>query len=710
MPSRAQTAAISGVFPALLSLLVAFPAAAEPLSDSVPPAPTAPTEIPPAAPPPSAAPVEVRVQGEPGAQRHSASEVVRGRAVLGAAPHHTASDLLLVCPGVFLTQHSGEGKAHQIFYRGFDAQHGQDLEIWAGGAPVNDVSNLHGQGYADLHFLMPEIVKSIRCTPGSYDPRQGDFAVAGSLELKLGYDRPGATAKVSAGSYGARRYFLGYNPPGGSDETFAAAELYQSDGFGPSRAARRGSAVAQGLFALTPELSLRVLGSVYASRFDSAGVLRLDDIESGAVDRFATYDPRQGGDSSRSQLVAELRDSSARQSFAITPYVVRRSMRLRQNFTGYLLDPANGDSVQQLNDTTTFGVQAKVRHPLNLFSKRDGLELGFFGRADYIRQTQLRLAAVDDAVTREDVNARVRAANVGAYWEAALQPLPQLGVRGGLRFDGLAYSAEDRGGKAAGQARGSQGAHVGAKGTVEYRPLDWLSALGSYGDGFRSPQARSLAEGEKTPFTKVRSYELGLRFKDGAGTTGSLAAFQTLLDEDLAFDAATARSERVPGTRRTGFAAELTALPAPWFASSVSFTYTRAEFRKSGQGYAAGDLLPFVPAYVLRSDSSLSRTLGALWGRALEGRLGWSLTYLGRRPLPFAQLGHDVFLVDATAALKVSRVELSLDVFNLLDAAWYDGEFAYASSFGGRSASLVPLRHVSVGAPRSLMLSLQLSI
>jgi iron complex outermembrane recepter protein len=700
MPGRALMTAFSGLFPALLAL-VATPAAAEPVKDSVPHAPLAPTET---------APVEISVKGEPAAQRHAASEVVRGRAVLSAAPHRTASDLLVVCPGVFLTQHSGEGKAHQIFYRGFDAEHGQDLEIWAGGAPVNDVSNLHGQGYADLHFLMPEVVKSIRCTPGSYDPRQGDFAVAGSLELKLGFDQPGATAKASTGSFGTRRYFLGYSPPGGSDETFAAAEIYETDGFGPSRAARRGSAVAQGLFALTPDLSLRVMGSAYASRFDSAGVLRLDDIESGAVDRFATYDSRQGGDSSRTQLVVELRDSSERQSFSITPYVVRHTMRLRQNFTGFLADEANGDGVQQLNDATTFGLQAKVRHALGWFSPRDGLELGFFGRADYVKQSQLRLSAVDDAVTREDVNARVRAANVGAYWDAALQPLPQLGVRGGLRFDGLAYSAEDRGGRAAGQARGSQGAHVGAKATVEYRPLSWLSALASYGDGFRSPQARSLGEGEKTPFTSVRSYEIGLRFKDGFGTTGSLAAFQTLLSEDLAFDAGTARVERVPGTRRTGFAAEITALPAPWFASSVSFTYTRAEFRESGQGYAAGELLPYVPAYVLRSDSSLSRTLGEAWGRALDGRLGWSLTYLGRRPLPFAEMGHDVFLVDATAALKLSRAELSLEVFNLLDTRWYDGEFAYASNFGGRSASLVPLRHVSVGAPRSLMLSLQLSI
>ena len=86
----------------------------------------------------------------------SASETTLDRPLMEAAPHRTASDLLRLVPGLSITQHSGEGKAHQIFFRGFDAVHGQDLEIWAGGAPVNDVSNIHGQGYADLHFLMPE--------------------------------------------------------------------------------------------------------------------------------------------------------------------------------------------------------------------------------------------------------------------------------------------------------------------------------------------------------------------------------------------------------------------------------------------------------------------------------------------------------------------------------------------------------------------------
>lgn len=653
---------------------------------------------------------EIQVQAEPRAPRSSAGDIVREKRVLVAAPHHTAADLLFVCPGLYLTQHSGEGKAYQIYYRGFDAEHGQDLEIWAGGAPVNDVSNLHGQGYADLHFLMPEIVKEVRCTPGSYAPQQGDFAVAGSLDLRLGYDVPGLSAKVSAGSFGTRRYFLGYSPKSSDGGTFAAAELYQTDGFGPSRAARRASLVTQAELTLPGGIAARVQASTFAGRFDSAGVLRLRDVETETLDRFASYDPRQGGDSARSQIVVELRDGAHDSRWSLAPYFVRHGMRLRQNFTGFLLDHADGDSAQQLNDAVTVGATSKYHQPLELLSKRDSLELGFFARADWIRQSQLRLSSIDDSLLREEVDARVRAVDVGGYVEASLQPLKVLTLRGGLRLDGLSYAAEEHAGNAAGQARASQGQHLGAKGTVEYRALPWLGLTASYGDGFRSPQARSLAEGEKTPFTSVHSYEAGVRVRDSQNTSASLALFQTLTSEDAAFDPATTRLERVPGTRRTGLSAELTSLPTSWFTSSLSLTHTRAEFRESGQGYVAGDLLPFVPSWVIRSDSAVTPELGSVFGQTVTGRLGWGLTFLGHRPLPYGEVGHDVFLIDAVAGARVERFELSLELFNLLDAHWYDGELAYPSSFGGQGASLIPLRHVTVGAPRSILLSLAASI
>jgi hypothetical protein len=578
---------------------------------------------------------------------------------------------------------------------------------------VNDVSNIHGQGYADLHFVMPEVVRQIRAEPGTYDPRQGDFAVAGSIHLDLGYDEPGFTAKATAGQFGTRRYFLAYRPNDAPETTFAAFEAYASDGFGPSRASRRTSAIGQTTYELGRGVSARLLATGYAARYDSAGVLRLSDIDEDKVDRFATYDPKQGGSATRASVGVDVGRSDDTSKWTIAPYLVLHSMRLRQDFTGFLPDSANndpsgesGNSEQQLNDATTVGMNASYRKDFRLFSTNASAEMGVSARNDWIDQSQRRLSILTDQTTLDEVGAKVRATDVAGYVDLDVRPLRRLHLRGGVRVDGLSYFSEDTGGSAKGEARSAQGAHLGKKATAEFLVTPELSAVASYGEGFRSPQARSLSEGQTTPFAEVESYEAGVRFRNAA-MKASLAGFQTLLSEDLAFDQSTARNVTTPSTRRTGVAAEFAALPAPWFVSSLSLTYTRAEFRASGHGYGEGDLVPYAPETVVRSDLAYMPVLGHVLNRTLEGRLGASTTFLGDRPLPFGEFGHDVFLVDARAALRLKEVELSLDVFNLLDANWYDGEFVYASNFTqGAAPTLVPQRHVSVGAPRTVWLSL----
>jgi TonB family protein len=663
---------------------------------------------------------DVRVSGT--APPRSASEVVRGRDVILAAPHRTASDALSVVPGVFVTQHSGEGKAHQIFLRGFDAVHGQDLELWVGGIPINEVSNIHGQGYADLHFVMPEVIREVEARPGTYDPKQGDFAVAGSIRMKLGYPERGATVKGTVGSFGTKRLLFAYRPKDANEETFAAAEVYSTDGFGPNRAARRASAIAQATHDFDNGLALRVLASTYSGRYDAAGVLPAADIESGRVERFATLDPKQGGYSTRNQLLIELHKDDDGGRWAVAPFVVFRTLHLRQNFTGYFLDTQRGgkdrlesDNTQQINESITAGATASYRKGVKLLSSRDAIEIGVYGRHDIIEQSQRRLSDLNDVPTSTLVDAAVRGTNVAAYADTALHPIQRLALRGGIRVDGLSYAAEDRvnaqGVLGPAQARATQGAHFGKKLSVDYAVLPRTHVIACYGDGFRSPQARGLSNGERTFLTEVSSYELGLRYADGTRFAGSLAGFYTDLSEDLVFDPATARNERVPGTARKGIAAELTARANELFLLSSSATYTHAAFTAADTQYGKGDLLPYVPQLVLRTDAAAKKKLARVGSRDLEGRLGTGLEGLIGRPLPFGDTGQNVFLVDASAGLRLKEVELGLDVFNLFDAQWYDGQFVYASNFS-RAASppRVPFRHVTVGPPRTFFFSLTLYV
>ncbi len=70
-------------------------------------------------------------------------------------------------PGLFSVQHAGGGKAQQYFLRGFDADHGTDIAFSIDGAPINMVSHGHGQGFSDLHFIIPETVRIARRDQGT---------------------------------------------------------------------------------------------------------------------------------------------------------------------------------------------------------------------------------------------------------------------------------------------------------------------------------------------------------------------------------------------------------------------------------------------------------------------------------------------------------------------------------------------------------------
>ena len=67
-----------------------------------------------------------------------------------------------------MSQHQGGGKSEQYILRGFDADHGTDVALFVGGLPVNLRSRAHGQGHADLHFLIPETLKRVDVYKGPY--------------------------------------------------------------------------------------------------------------------------------------------------------------------------------------------------------------------------------------------------------------------------------------------------------------------------------------------------------------------------------------------------------------------------------------------------------------------------------------------------------------------------------------------------------------
>jgi len=678
-------------------------------------------------------PTEVHVSGNRVAPSRATSDFRIARATLTAAPHGSAADLLSTAPGVFVAHPEGEAIAQRVYLRGFDADHGQDVEFKVAGIPMNQPSHLHGQGYADLNLIIPETVRSLRVIEGVYDPHQADFAVAGSVEYDLGVEERRSRVKLSAGSFGTRRLLALWAPEGQAQETFGAGVFRQTNGFGEgTRGASSGGVLGQYKLSLPGDISLLMHLGGYAARANVAGVLRRDDVASGRVDFYDAYgDPSaraQSAGTSRLQagLTFEHRGSGGAHT-TLSAFTYLASFRSRLNFTGYMersrFNPewvGRGDLIEQANDDWGLGGAFSHRGPRLDLGRwlQAQIELGADVRTHRIQQAQNLLRAPQNETWDQRDDAAVKQTDVGIYGDASLRIGDKVNLRGGARADLLFFDVDDKLGNfipafakathLVGFRRTAAGIAFGPRGTLDVNPWPWLRLSASYGEGYRSPQARQLEEGEQAPFAKVRSYEAGALLRHGDRLSLSAVAYQTALSYDLAFDP----SERIGPTTRRGLVGYLVANPTAWLSSALSATFVHATLdsppvptpESPSPPYVTGQTLPYVPPLVVRNDLAVVFAQGEVGGQPVSWKLGYGTTFLSSRPLPYSQFSPALFLVDGTVAMRRDWLELTLDVTNVFDARYADTEYAFVSNWLSTPIpSRVPARHVAAGAPRTLL-------
>jgi hypothetical protein len=120
---------------------------------------------------------------------------------LNARPVTRPGELLEAAPGLAVVMHADGGKANQYYLRGYNLDHGTDLAIFVDDMPINLPSHVHGQGYADLQWLIPETVSGLNIRNGPYFADVGDFATAGSLFINLRDAVAKSLAAVTLGSF-----------------------------------------------------------------------------------------------------------------------------------------------------------------------------------------------------------------------------------------------------------------------------------------------------------------------------------------------------------------------------------------------------------------------------------------------------------------------------------------------------------------------------
>jgi hypothetical protein len=632
----------------------------------------------------------------------SATEGATGRVDLERRPILRSGEVVETVPGVIATQHSGGGKANQFFLRGFNLDHGTDLRISLEDVPVNLPTHGHGQGYADLSFVIPELVEAVSFRKGPYSADTGDFSSAGAVRIEYARDLADGVAELSAGSFGFRRALVADSFALAGGKLLGALEAATDDGpftrpddyekVNGLLRYRRGDA--------SRGYTLTFMG--YDGSWRSSDQIPLRAVEQGLVGRFGLLDPDLGGDSSRASLSADWHRAQGQRWTRASAFVLHYDLELLSNFTYFLDDPEAGDQFRQHDDRIVAG--ARWEEERRLAHRDRSFDLGYGG--------ELRHDAIDNGLDRTvggETRAAVRDDDVdqllaGAWGEVRLRPAPWLRIRAGLRADTL--QADVRSSLPANSGERSD-TLVSPKLSLAFGPFRKTELYLDLGSGFHSNDARGATvridpvTGEPALpvdlLVRSRGADVGVRTTAIPGLNLAVSAFLLELDSELVFIGDAGGTEASRTSRRTGVELASFYRPRPWLAFDLDAAWTDARFTELDP---AGAEIP----------GAIEEAYAA--GVSVEGRSRWKGSlrwrYFGPRPLTEdgAVRSRSTSLTNLRLTYTFANgLELTLDTFNVLDRRDNDIEYFYASRLPGEPLGGVEDIHFHPLVRRTVRLS-----
>ncbi len=669
---------------------------------------------------------EARVEGERPFTAASATTVHDRDFLL--RPRFTPEDILRVVPGLVLAQHQGGGKADQLFLRGFDADHGTDVAVSIDGVPVNLPSHAHGQGYADLHFLIPEAIERLDIRKGPYFADLGDFDTAGAVNLVTRSKFEHSSVSAMAGVFptlsgqrtdGTARWFSGYRmlgiaAPGGDLSPYFAAEVYGTGGpFLHSENLERYNLFAKATAQLSPSSQFSLLAMAYSSSWHGSGQIPARAVDSGAIDRFGAIDPSEGGVAQRQQVIASLvTRPDARSKFSATLSAIHSDLALFSDFTFFAADPVHGDEIEQ--DDHRVVLYGALR-----YERSDGFLLSTIGaqyRADlsdvalWRVQQRARLAQCLQ-VANPCVSTSDRQVDAAAYVQEDLRPVPWLRVVLGLRSDTFHFNVQGLGGDPA-----AQHSILSPKASVVLSPASSLDLYLNFGSGFHSNDARSAVEtGGAGALPRALGYEVGARTRLLDGRVELSAALWRLdLESELLWNGDTGGTAASGATRRVGLDFEGRWQVLDWLYADLDVSLATSRYKAdSGNGEAVALAPPRIVTGGLTAQHP-SGLRASLRARHIGTRPATQLTSADGVPPCTPSLGPDdrCYLVaesytvfDAALAWSMRHWTTTLIAQNLSNAHYREAQFGNVSRLAGEPHAVQDI-HYTPGNPLGVQLAL----
>lgn len=617
----------------------------------------------------------------------SASEGTVTAKQIADRPLLRPAEVMETVPGMVVTQHSGDGKANQYFLRGFNLDHGSDFASHVNGAPVNNITHAHGQGYMDLNFLIPELVGNLRYRKGVYAAEDGDLVVTGSARIEYARTLPAPFVDVTLGEHDYRRALAaGSKTVNDHINLLGAVEFTGNNGpwVQPEHLDKQ-----NGVFRLssgTAATGYALTALAYDADWTATEHVPERAILDGEIDRFGTLAPTDGGRTHRYQLTGEWADTDDAGALRASAYLVDYGLNLFSTPSGRL-DGQHEQADQrtmsggQLSRAWFLGAQWKdTEATLGAQYRHDDIgRLGLYTTVDRVRMATVR----QDQATEN---------SLGLHAEARTQWLPWLRTTAGMRWDRLDAEVTPTGGTFnmtnGGNASASQ---TSPKLGIVFGPFTHAphtEFFANAGRGFHSNDARgattrvNVNDGSAVDpvplIVRATGSEVGFRTVPLPGWNTSVALWQMRLASELIFIGDEGVTEPKGGSQRHGIEWSNYYANSRGLIIDGDVALSKAKLEQASNG---GTHVPnAVPI-----TASLAATLddGGPWFGGVR------LRYLGAYPLE--ETNTEKSTPFWTANLKLGyrprkSLQLSLDVLNLFDRKANDIEYWGASCTAAEGA------------------------
>lgn len=616
-------------------------------------------------------------------------------------PFSRRGELLESIPGFIATQHSGDGKANQYFLRGTNLDHGNDFAIFVDGMQVNLRNHAHGQGYADMNFLIPELVGQLDYWKGTYYAQHGDLSSTGAARFNLVESLPQGILSTTLGQYRYERTLVADTIQAGAGQLTVAVEHQYYDGPWalPAAATRWNGFVRWHWEDATDHVNLTLMG--YRGKWDSTDQVP-QRLIGNLLDRYGNIDPTDGGNSQRHSLSFDWVHEGDRSTTRTNLYAGYYDLDLFSDFTYFMDHPVQGDQFEQQDRRWFVGGQVTNDRRWDAWGQEQRVTLGAQMRTDFINGLGLYNTTQRQRWNTVSLNDIIQS-TWGLYAEAELKPTKWLRVIPGLRGDVVQFDVTNSNivGNAGAMTRGM----VSPKLNVVFGPWAKTEFYLNAGTGFHSNDARGvistvdpatgLPSSRATPLVRTYGAEVGIRNESIPKLVNTLSFWMLHSGSELIYEGDTGSSSPGPASQRYGVELSSYWRPNDWTMVDVEATYTKAYLITDNP---SRQKVPNSIPYTLNAGVTLGGAQGVFGSLRMR--------YISPRPLDQVVdvKARESIQVNARLGYRRKNFEVAVDCLNLLNRNDYDVAYYYASQLKTDAAPVDGV-HVHPIEPRMFRVS-----